>query len=126
VAAASPLGDSLGTATWPASTGCHTPLRITGKGKKGISPSEPPHHRPSWLGRGARRARRPTPAVPSSAHAPVNVARSPTREEKGEEERWVRLTRVAQLSARGKERKTAPVGWATGFSGLLGSVGPVG
>jgi hypothetical protein len=123
VPAASPLGDSLGAATWSASTGCHIPLRVTDKGKKGYSPSERPYHRPGWLGRGARRACRHVPTVPSSAHASVN-----TRAAAGERgKRWGRKVGEADpwgpaVSEKERKMKRSLVGGMADSVGLLGQL----
>jgi hypothetical protein len=84
VAAESPLEDSLKEVTWPATTGCLSPIRVTSKGKRGIFPSEPPH-RMGWLGRGARRARQLAPGRPIAHARGGQRDATGCRGEKGEE-----------------------------------------
>jgi hypothetical protein len=101
-------------------TGCHIPLCVTGKGKKGNSFSEPPYHRPGWLGRSARRAFRFAPAVPSSAHAPVNTRAAAC--ERGK--RWGRKVGEADpwgpaVSERERKKKRSLVGGLADSVGLL-------
>jgi hypothetical protein len=88
------LGDRAQLAMWPASNGRHRACRVTGRGKRGFSPSESAF-RVGCLQRSvARRACQPAPGYPIACqHDQRRAARSQGR--KKVKKKWAGATWVA-------------------------------
>jgi hypothetical protein len=118
------LGARAGLAMWSAPNGRHLACRVTGRGKRGLSPNGTP-----WSGSRVRaRARRACqlggPAVPSVCTAAAHRVRcGAALGKKAKKKKGERPTRGSHTSARERKRRGVSAGWAAWFGRPAGLVG---